>query len=106
VLKYIEFLRSPLEIWMFVACKFVKGKWVILEEPNRSTHTDKECKEYKKAKERCLFEGFEYVTELQAVRNNDKQSIIFHSLMSCQTIEYYSNRGILLTQTAIEQIGV
>lgn len=70
-LKRIDFGKQKLEIWMFVACKLVEGVWVVLEEPNEYKEFLKtwnkqgswatiECLEYQEAKERVLFEGFEY----------------------------------------------
>jgi hypothetical protein len=49
--KYANFLKQPLELWMFVPC-------VDNEVFNYSKHGNKE--QYNKAKERCLFEGFTY----------------------------------------------
>lgn len=53
--SYANFLKQPLELWMFVPCKLVDGVWVVLEEkkPFQDNYF-----EFQQAKERCLFEGF------------------------------------------------
>lgn len=64
--KYAEFLKRPLELWMFVPCD-EKGN--VLKEPNENDcnlgdihsgvlHQKQE--EYKKAFSKVLFEGFKY----------------------------------------------
>jgi len=76
IFGYANFLKQPLEKWMFVACKLVDGVWVVLEEPEKYSewleYKDKykygefykeKCQEYQQAKERCLFEGFELFPE-------------------------------------------
>ena len=54
--SYANFLKQPLELWMFVPCKLVDGVWVVLEEkkPFQDNYF-----EFQEAKKRCLFEGFE-----------------------------------------------
>lgn len=74
--NYDYFLMQKLEPWMFVPCKEVDGKWVLLEEPQNfldyqdvynSCEKDgnlhawyNDCKRYQEAKERVLFEGFKW----------------------------------------------
>ena len=55
--NYAKFLQQPLTLSMLVPCN---DKGDVLEEPDRSTHTNEECEEFKKAKENVIFEGFEY----------------------------------------------
>ena len=31
--RYVAFIKQKMELWMFVPCKKVDGKWVILERP-------------------------------------------------------------------------
>jgi hypothetical protein len=119
VLNYANFLKQPLELWMFVPCD-EDGK--VLEMPinyeiwlklhNNDVSSEKGTigflihEEYQQAKERCLFEGFEYVNDLQAVRNQDCQAIIFTSFMSSQCVEDFTQYDLQLTQTAIKQLGL
>lgn len=55
----VEFGKQPLEIWQFVPCKLVDGVWFFLEEPQ--IFKELRMKEFQQAKERCLFEGIEYI---------------------------------------------
>lgn len=60
VINYANFLKQPLEIWMFVPCKLVGDVWVVLEEPVYTNPSNKfynevYVKEYQQAKERCFF---------------------------------------------------
>lgn len=61
----VDFGKQPLALWMFVPCKIVDSVWVVLEEPTHyrrneiGTIWNDDLKEYRQAKERCLFEGFE-----------------------------------------------
>ena len=56
--NYANFISQQLNIGMFVPAVFKDGEWVVLEEPNRSTHTNEYCLEYQKAKDNVLFDGF------------------------------------------------
>lgn len=72
IINYANFLKQPLELWMFVPCKLVDGVWVVLEErliENYETDFglmndfENYNKKYYQAKERCLFvwqKGFDY----------------------------------------------
>jgi len=79
-IAYANFLKKPLEKWMFVPCKLVDGVWVVLEKPDLTCkrpesngncqcgeESVKDCREwwneYQQAKERCLFDGFEVVKD-------------------------------------------
>jgi len=129
----VDFGKQPLEPWMFVPCKFVDGVWVVLEEP-------KECDcmgyvedcfgrkntypglEYQQAKERCLFEGFEYrwwneeKTILDLFLNDDKWYLYYvtegffasnhNNIEQPKTIEDLVKYNLQLTPTAIKQIGL
>lgn len=100
IFKYADFLKQPLEIWMFVTCD-EDGN--VLEEPKAHFPTTnnqleetifKQNKEYREAKERVLFEGL----DLDAVNHHIKMG---------RNIEYLANFGTLkLTQTAIKQLGL
>jgi len=64
IVRYAEFLKQPLELWMFVPCDENSN---VLEEPlekcNPNWDEDSmcdwatECFFYEEAKERCLFDG-------------------------------------------------
>lgn len=119
--RYANFLKQPLELWMFVACKLVDGAWVVLEEPDRDNNKydvyDREfCyfndglffhdeQEYQEAKDRVLFEGFEkdnyFVTH--------KSHASFFYPISClheQSIEDLVKYNLELTPTALKKIGL
>lgn len=66
--KYAEFLKQLLELWMLVPCELINGKWIVLKKPKISCASCDKCtcseayhKEYEQAKDKVLFEGFEYV---------------------------------------------
>lgn len=102
--NYTEFLNRPLSIEMFVPCDEngnVLKEPYILDQPHYSTRI-----EYNKAKERCLFEGFEakkaglhYVIELNDIS-------IWISWNESKTIEDLIQHKPKLTATALKQIGL
>lgn len=69
-IKYAKFLNTPLNIGMFVPAIEVDGKWEVLEEPEKLNQSDpyietihaqtnlKQWKQYQKAKDKLIFEGF------------------------------------------------
>ena len=83
-IKYANFLKQKLELWMFVPSKFVDGEWVVLEEPKGQKccgGIQKDCgcmgelwynqellDEYLESKSKVLFEGF--YEHLYSVSNN------------------------------------
>lgn len=129
VLKYANFLKQPLELWMFVPLDKDNN---LLEQPkelyyiNRDGCFDKYSFKdaellYNKAKERVLFENWDYNGQMKAVY----QDTFYLLLNPCQFIieenlgigcEYLSDNKIEnllemkdyinfeLTQTAIDQI--
>jgi len=115
---YANFFKQPLEIWMFVPCKLVKGVWVVLDEPSHyllwtmgiapdDTQMN-ECQEYQEAKDRVLFEGFEFKGE------SDfswifKHNGLFPVMIAKRNVEYLTvilKREITLTPTAQKQLGL
>lgn len=74
ILAYANFLKQPLELWMFVPCG-LEGN--VLEEPKDDSYLggrgetdvlkllrfEHETDQYQQAKKRCLFEGFEIVKD-------------------------------------------
>jgi len=126
ICNYVNFLKQPLEIWMFVPCKLVNGVWVVLVEKPLSPKTDENWNkwiEYQQAKDRVLFKGFTF----QEYRNcptvkNGKLTFIFdehgcwlEAYDSCdgQRIDNIerltqlnlSEEHLQLTRTAIKIIG-
>jgi hypothetical protein len=132
--NFDRFLKQVLEIWMFVPCKFVDGVWVVLEEPNREDYMHKNklgdeswnseydlCKykertqEYKEAKERVLFGGFEIHNFNGRVSFCNEQKEFFLTYLidhnefighSWRTAESVSHYNLTLTATAKKQIGL
>jgi len=94
--KYRNFLKQPLELWMFVPCD-ENGN--VLEEPKRDkdTYTQDlgvlqdydviEVEEYNEAKDKVLFEGFEVCNrqdELICLVCNNEHLILFFQMMLSQ----------------------
>jgi len=131
-LNYANFLEQPLELWMFVPCKLIDGFWVVLEEPE-PIHTcglepddyeynDDEAIEYRQAKERCLFEGFEFTeTHMKGIDSNlnlfvfpyannrfglTKKQEAFMTWFQLFTIEDLVQCDLQITPTAQKQIGI
>lgn len=74
ILNYANFLKQPLKLGMFVPCD---DDGNVLKIPNLSNYSiDEEgselyniaLKKYKKAKEKVLFDGFEYIKDFRTVR--------------------------------------
>lgn len=114
IFKYANFLKQPLELWMFIPCN---DNGVVLEEPKTDFKYLKgsvgydEVKEYNQAKERVLFEGFTFKEiktsyEHYYIVNNDK--ITWLSWNKSKTVENLLdyNQEIKLTPTAIKQLGL
>ena len=66
VIRYANFLQQPLELWMFVPCgkdgqplKIIPFK----EHQQGSNYEFMQHELYRQAKERCLFEGYEYISK-------------------------------------------
>lgn len=86
IFRYAKFLKQTLEKWMFVPCKLVDGVWVVLDNPKTKSYTgnqegarkaSKDYDEYQEAKEKCLFEGFEYSESHQKGITYDLDLFIF-----------------------------
>jgi hypothetical protein len=106
---YANFLKQPLELWMFVPCD-EDGN--VLEEPKDEGQTlvrlEKDFKEYQQAKERCLFEGFELKGENELFYNltHDLCYSVFLSKNNKRTMQDLINSDFKLTPTALKQIGL
>jgi len=127
---YAKFLKQPLELWMFIPCDQYGN---VLNEPDSNKFTmdnvesfaifREQLSYYKQAKERCLFEGFEF-TESQkfSTVNKIKNSVHwytkdrlylttkkedgYHSYFQLFTVEDLIQCEIRLTKTAQKQIGL
>jgi len=104
--KRVLFGKQPLEIWQFVPCKLVDGVWAVLEEPNKYTSNLEINDEYQQAKDRCLFEGFEYDKYGFSVLKNKKGCGFDEEYMTEHTIEDLVKYNLELTKTAQKQLGL
>lgn len=114
--NHVNFLKQKLELWMFVPCKLVEGVWVPIK--GKENHfIRKELDEFREAKNRVLFEGFELFemsAGLNVIRETLKFSQVFASYNSepfykCNghnTIEDLVKYNLELTPTAKKQIGL
>jgi len=130
---YANFLKQHLELWMFVPCD-EDGN--VLEEPkdykvwlsagSAFMNIDEilPCQKYQEAKERCLFEGFEFIeSQKKGIELNlnlfispynnggriyltKKKSNGFHSWFQLFTIEDLIQCDLILSQNALKQIGL
>lgn len=116
--SYANFLKQPLELWMFVPCD-EKGN--VLERPECSLGKEcysPPCVKYQQAKERCLFEGFEYVNEdfihntIHYFIKKEDSKIMWNFnnewrfYPEFKTIEDLVKYNSKLTPTAIKQLGL
>lgn len=102
--NYANFIKQPLELWMFVPCG-EDGNF--LEKPIETIggiemYYDK----YQQAKERCLFEECVYDEEMDAVRNDIGLMIYSVKYDSNDNVEDLIKYELQLTQTAIKQLGL
>jgi len=119
---YATFLQRALELWMFVPCG-EDGKpltkpldYYQFRSTYQSVDVDSQvelwyndCLKYEKAKERCLFEGFEYVSEWYDTHLIAKDRISgkgqfkmnsFNTVEKLITLHY----PVTLTPTALKEI--
>jgi hypothetical protein len=124
--EYAKFLIKKLELWMFVPCdkdgNFLEEPDLTCKRPESKGNCQcgeesvKDCREwwneYQVAKQRVLFEGFEYVEQLE---NKKDKNVPYHKfLYNGQlfyiefegTIERIVEREFELTQTAQKLIGL
>lgn len=119
--NYAKFLKQPLTLGMFIPCD-LEGN--VLEEPDfwdangraydpklTQRYCDSKIKEYQKAKERVLFEGFMLIhihnkRYKQALVAKDKEGKGQFDIYDYETIEDLVFMDLTLTQTAIKQLGL
>lgn len=126
IVRYAHFLQQPLKLGMFIPCDEDDN---ILEQPCNPMNTkgcrDCACREYKKAKENVLFEGFEiknYSNE-EIEEDSIEQVLVYkycyvgiklrgqeklHLNVNClsETIEDLIIDRLILNQSAIKQLEV
>jgi hypothetical protein len=113
------FGRQDLELWMFFPCKLVKGLWVIFEEPKEGDYNlgdihagyfGKDVEEYKKAVDKCLFEGFEYCNKwlnTHVIAYDKVSGIGAFYLSDFKTVEDLVRKKVVeITDTAQKQLGL
>jgi hypothetical protein len=81
ILNYANFLKQPLELWMFVPCD---ENGDVLEEPKTK---------WKSNEERCLF-------------NDEFNKETLDILLQYENIESLVGYALRLTKTAIKQLGL
>lgn len=116
--EYAHFLSQPLTLGMFVPCD-LDGN--VLEEPKCmyiyntqrfecSSEEMYQCRKYNEAKERVLFEGFEYdpVSSMELFMTekliNEHIIDLMFRIINERTIEGAIKYDLTLTQQAIKQI--
>lgn len=111
--NYANFLKKPLELWMFVPCD-EEGN--VLEEPYNyinfingvelNENLEKYCEKYQQAKERVLFEGFEYQKQGGEYLVKFDNKPVWVNWNNSKTIEDLIYLKPKLTPTAIKKIGL
>jgi hypothetical protein len=119
--RYANFLKQPLELWMFVPCD-EKGNVLEHSIEPEYPYNDKTCdiwsqydiylKKYQQAKERVLFEGFEIKGDFLLLNNytfavtSDLKLYIEDFGCVEKLLYHYLGNDIELTPTAIKKIGL
>lgn len=114
VLKYANFINTPLNISMFVPAIKVVDKWEVLEMPESLKgfyETDKEgmiqerkdVKQYQTAKDNVLFEGFELIFNTHLSNGNSEINI---KNLKDNAIEYLIEFDVCLTKKGLEVSGL
>jgi len=111
VIEYANFLKQPLELWMFVPCN---DNGNVLKEPDADYYmmiTRNEISKYQQAKERCLFD-----VECIDISNGVFKGLKFGSIeyntttkrffYGCKIVEDLIEYNIQLTKTAEKLIGL
>ena len=100
--KYANFLKKALELWMFVPCD--ENGDVLEVVPYYADGIEK-VNQYKKAKERCLFDCFKSIPFSNSVRKGNY--IIDFNYTENINIESLLHHDIVfeLTQVALKQLS-
>ena len=126
-IKYAKFLKKPLKLDMFVACD---NEGNILEEPKCDCETEydregcsEKCWHYINQKNKVLFEGFEFTesqkfSTINKIKNSvhwytkdrlyltTKKEDGYHTYFQLFTIEDLIQCDVILTESAIKQLGL
>ena len=100
--NYAIFLKQPLELWMFVPCD--EDGNVLDVVPYYADDVEK-VNEYKKAKERCLFKGFE-MYKGNPYNYNKARAFTQDYIDEKWIIEKIIHWDLELTESAIKQSGL
>ena len=106
--NYANFLKQPLELWMFIPCDEdgnVLKEDLFKNNPNLSSLKSYERIQYQQAKERCLFEGFE-VYKGNPYNYHKARAFIKDYIEEKWTIEKIIHWELQLTTSAQRQIGL
>lgn len=124
--RYAKFLKQPLELWMFVPCD-EDGNVLEIPQPTEGDdgnwNYQARFSKYQQAKERCLFDGFEFTesqkySTINGIKNSvhwytknrlyltTKKEDGYHSYFQLFTIEDLIQCDVQLNQTAQKQIGL
>ena len=95
-IKYANFIKQPLELWMFVPCD--ENNEIIIERNYQ----------YQEALDKVIFDGFEN-SEIGYVYFNHEfhgRLMFDEEFFEDRTIEYLVRYDLPLTKTALKQIGL
>jgi len=95
ILNYANFLKQPLELWMFVPCN---DNGNVLEEPFEDNLYD--IQEYQQAKERCLFANFRMSGKILWI----EESLFMISENYNRSFKNYGNIEMILNKYLIKDI--
>lgn len=106
ILNYSDFLKQPLELWMFVPCD-EDGNVFNLPKKEDCLNTidfDSKLMDYADAKDNVLFEGFE--TKKGYADYKEDWLKIDEKYCEGKKVEDLVQFNLQLTQTAIKQLGL
>lgn len=109
IFKYAQFLKQPLKLEMFVPCD---DDGNVLQEPKvrfDGGYDIDEAEIYQQAKEKVLFEGFEYMKKASVsdcVWIKDTETRFHIDTKYGTTIEHLVKSKLQLTRSAIKHIGL
>lgn len=110
--NYANFLKQPLELWMFIPCD---DDGNVLEEPKienmpfcsvNGEGYDYAILKYQQAKEKCLFEGCFYDDEMQVIRSEKGIDLFYLPKGKLFSVEMMAKYNLQLTPTAIKQLSL
>lgn len=107
--SYNEFLLQPLTLGMFVPCSLENGMPLNdngLVDSEGYVLDEIEFKEYQKAKERVLFEGFGYDEMGFAYSKTQSECGFDETYMQNKKVEDLVKYNLVLTESAKKQIGL